>query len=233
MIDPNYITTVRTGQLPAVPFNLSDKIPKEAGSDLGQNTVQNLADLIGSYLGTASSLAFNPITVLDGETLPNTTSNEWILVGKGTFHNVGGGADIITTEELNAITSNGSYWSLSVEIPISAEALNIVQTIRSGFTTTAPSEDALFNKFALYTPTSLLPSQKLVIPFDFPKLLAPQQDFIITAGKTAIRVEVNGTPYNLLTVNNITDFNTFTQSGSTVTTKDPLEIGNYIIIYIQ
>ena len=77
------------------------------------------------------------------------------------------------------------------------------------------------------------PSSLLVIPYDFPKLLAPQQDFIIPSGKTAIRIEVNGTPYNLLTTNNTTDFNTFTQSGITITTKDPLEIGNYIIIYIQ
>lgn len=144
MIDPNIVTTTRVGELPPSPFELTDNMPHEIGDALFRGTVQQLADVIGDYLGTVSSLAFNPTTVIDGGTLPNTSSNEWMLVGKGTFHNVGGQPDIVTTEELNAITSNGSYWSLAVEIPINVELAGITQNIRSGYTNTTPSENAVF-----------------------------------------------------------------------------------------
>lgn len=149
MIDPNVVTTARVGELPSAPFELTDKIPHEIEETLFQGTVLQLADLIGDYLGTSSSLAFNPTTVADGGTLPATDSNEWMLVGKGTFHNVGGGSDITTTEELNAVTSNGTYWSLAVEIPVNVELAGITQNIRSGYTATTPSEDAVYNALAL------------------------------------------------------------------------------------
>lgn len=149
MIDPNVVTTARVGELPSAPFELTDKIPHEIEETLFQGTVLQLADLIGDYLGTSSSLAFNPTTVVDGGTLPATDSNEWMLVGKGTFHNVGGGSDIITTEELNAVTSNGTYWSLAVEIPVNVELAGITQNIRSGYMTTTPSENTVYNALAL------------------------------------------------------------------------------------
>lgn len=141
----NITDTNRVGELPPTPILMANKIPHEAGTDLGRATVQELADLIKDYIGTSSSLAFNPTTVTDGGTLPATTSNEWMLVGKGTFNNVGGGEQIICTEELSAITSNGSFWSISVEIPINVELAGIVQDIRSGYVNTVPSEDAVFN----------------------------------------------------------------------------------------
>lgn len=148
MINPNDVTTVRVGQLPPNPLSMSSILPHEVSSSLKRITMQEVADFIADYIGTASSLAFNPTTVSDGGTLPSTTSNEWMLVGKGTFQNVGGGLPITTTEELNALTSNGSTWSLSVEIPISPDVIGIVQTIRSGFTGTAPSENAVFDALA-------------------------------------------------------------------------------------
>ena len=141
----NITDTNRVGELPPTPILMANKIPHEAGTDLGRATVQELANLIKDYIGTSSSLAFNPTTVTDGGTLPATTSNEWMLVGKGTFNNVGGGEQIICTEELSAITSNGSFWSISVEIPINVELAGIVQDIRSGYVNTVPSEDAVFN----------------------------------------------------------------------------------------
>jgi len=156
-INPSDISTIRVGQLPNGVWGLTDKIPHEIASQLNQGTVQGLADLISDYIGTASSLAFNPTTVNDGETLPNTDSNEWILVGKGTFGNVGGAPDITTTEELNALTSNGDYWTLAVQIPVNVELAGIVQTIRSGFTTTAPSEDAVYDALALKADSDSIP----------------------------------------------------------------------------
>lgn len=148
-IDPNLINTARVGELPIGAVSLTDKIAHEISSELKQATVQELADVIGAYLGTTSGLAFNPITVSDGQTLPTTTSNEWILVGKGTFPNVGGGATITTTEELNALVSNGSTWSVGVEIPVNVELAGIVQTIREGYTQTTPSEDKVFKALQL------------------------------------------------------------------------------------
>lgn len=148
MIDPISISTVSVGNLPPADFNLTDNLAHEIGEELKRGTVKQLAELIVSYLGTSDSLAFNPTTILDGGTLPATTSNEWILVGKGTFNNVGGGSTITTTEELNALTSNGSYWALSVQIPINVELAGITQNIRPGFTESVPSEDAISRRLA-------------------------------------------------------------------------------------
>lgn len=149
MIDPLEISTIRVGQLASAPISLADKIPHEVGNDLRRATIEELSIFIATYVGTVGGVGFRPVTVTDGQTLPTTTQKEWILVGKGTFYNVNGGPTIVTTEELNAIMSDGSTWSLGVEIPIVAELIGIVQTIRESFTTTAPSEDAVFKALAL------------------------------------------------------------------------------------
>lgn len=117
-INPENINTLRVGQLPPNPFGLTDRIPHEIGTILNQGTVQQLADAIGTYLGAMSGIAFLPISVTDGQTLPATTSPEWLLAGTGTYHQVGF-SDVVCTEELNAIISDGTSWSLGVAIPIS------------------------------------------------------------------------------------------------------------------
>lgn len=208
MIDPNIITTVRVGELPPSDFNLTDNIPHEIGTELYKGTVQQLADKIGDYLGTSDSLAFNPNTIPDGGALPATTSNEWMLVGKGTFINVGGGANIVTTEELNAITSNGTYWSLAVEIPINVELSGIVQTIRSGYTQTAPSEDAVYNALSLKLNVSDLPLPTLILP---PKLKSVG-DGIASTFNIATTATVKQVFYNSV----IQDNDVWTQSGSDI-----------------
>ena len=149
MIDPLEISTIRVGQLPSASISLTDNIPHEVGSDLRRATIEELSIFIATHVGTVGGVGFRPVTVTDGQTLPTTTKKEWILVGKGAFYNVNGGATIVTTEELNAIMSDGSTWSLGVEIPIAAELIGIVQTIRESFTTTAPSEDAVFKALSL------------------------------------------------------------------------------------
>ena len=163
MIDPLEISTIRVGQLPSAPISLTDNIPHEVGSELHRATIEELSIFIATYVGTVGGVGFRPITVADGQTLPTTTQKEWILVGKGTFYNVNGGATIVTTEELNAIMSNGFTWSLGVEIPIAAELIGIVQTIRESFTTTAPSEDAVFKALALKANISDIPIQNYLI----------------------------------------------------------------------
>ena len=163
-INPNEISTTRVGNLPASALNLTDIIPHEVGTILTRSTIQDLSDFIANYIGAGDGLSFNPITILDGGTLPDSSSNEWILVGRGTFHNIGGSPDIITTEELNVLTSNGSFWSLSVQVPINVELAGIVQTIREGETETTPSEDAIFNALALKANTSDFSYSNLLMP---------------------------------------------------------------------
>jgi len=147
-IDPNSINTIRVGQLADAPFSLTDQIPHEVGSDLKRGSVQSLADFIAIQIGASAGISFVAVTVPDGGTLPDTTKEEWLLVGKGTFYNVNGGATIVTTEELNALVSNGTFWSIGVEIPIAVDLIGISQTILSGNTQTAPSENAVFNALA-------------------------------------------------------------------------------------
>ena len=206
MIDPTEITTKRVGELPPSGFNLTDKIPHEIGTSLTQGTIQQLIDFISGYLGTMSGLAFNPTTVADGGTLPETTVNEWILVGKGTFHNVGGEPDIVTTEELNALTSNGSFWSLAVQIPINVELAGIVQTIRSGYLATTPSEDAVFRALLLKANTADLPTIQY-----FPKIQFTadgiQDSFNLATTVLAIAVFWNGA---------LLDDSDWSQSGTTL-----------------
>jgi hypothetical protein len=51
MIDPNLITTIRVGELPLVPFLLTDKIPHEVGTDLKSGTIQQLLDFLRPLVG--------------------------------------------------------------------------------------------------------------------------------------------------------------------------------------
>lgn len=152
MIDPLVISTIRVGELPNAPFNLTDKIPHEVGVDLKSGTIEELSTFISAYIGATDAVGFRAISVTDGQTLPTTTKEEFILVGKGTFYNVAGGSTIICTEELNAIVSNGSFWFIGVEIPVNIELSGVSQFIRQGFLDTTPSEDAVYDALELKVP---------------------------------------------------------------------------------
>lgn len=144
MIDPNNTNTIRVGELPSEPFNLNDNIPHEVGTDLKRGTVQQLADFIATVIEVTGGVGFRAVSVTDGQTLPTTTQQEFILVGKGTYFNVAGGDTIELSKELNALVSNGSFWFVGVEIPINVELAGITQEVREGFLNTTPSEDAVF-----------------------------------------------------------------------------------------
>ena len=229
MIDPNLITTARVGELPSNPITLTSKLAHEVGTDLNQGTVQALADVIGAYLGTIGGLSFNPTTVSNGQQLPATSTNEWILVGKGTFPNVGGGSTIVTTEELNALTSNGTFWSLAVEIPINVELAGITQNIRSGYTQTTPSENAVYlalqNKADV---NDIIPYSPLKTLDDGIVLAAPQQVFTLPDGATCEMVFINE---SLVTNTTNTAFaSRWSQTGNDVTLSKTTAINNRIII---
>ena len=149
MIDPNAVSTIRVGELSPEPFSLTDNIPHEVGTELKRGTIEDLATFISAFIGSTDGVGFRAISVTDGQTLPTTTQQEFILVGKGTYYNVVGGSTIICTEELNAIVSNGSYWFVGVEIPVNVELAGITQFIRDGFINTTPSEDTVYEALAL------------------------------------------------------------------------------------
>ena len=216
MIDPLEISTIRVGQLASAPISLTDKIPHEVGSDLRRATIEELSIFIATYVGTVGGVGFRPVTVTDGQTLPTTTQKEWILVGKGTFYNVNGGTTIVTTEELNAIMSDGSTWSLGVEIPIVAELIGIVQTIRESFTTTAPSEDTVFKALALKANISDTPISVPKIQFTADGI---QDTFNIGVSANITAVFWNGALLN---------DNDWTQSGTNFTLTFTPSLGELI-----
>ena len=147
MIDPQIVTTVKVGDLPSEPFLGSDLIPHEVNGNLKKGTITDFATFLATIIGSSDAVGFRPVTIVDGQTLPSVTpnKNEFILVGKGTFQNVGGGLPITTTAELNALVTSGVSWSIGVEIPIQVEsdgtAIDTYKTdiIYTGATITVPS----------------------------------------------------------------------------------------------
>jgi len=227
MIDPLEITTQRVGELQSVPFNLTDKIPHEVGVDLRRGTIEDLSIFISAYIGASSGVGFRAISVTDGQTLPTTTQQEFILVGKGTFYNVAGGSTLVLTEELNAIVSNGSFWFIGVEIPVNVELAGITQLIRSGFTTTTPSENAIFDALALKANVS---DGNIFTVTDVVVSIAATQTFTIPTGHKAITVLVNGQPHYKTTGNNLALVNRWSQTGDVVTLTKTTAVNNYVYI---
>jgi len=126
MIDPNAITTVRVDQLAESPFGLTDNIPHEVGQVLKRGTIQDLVNLVSTAIGVGSGVGYLPISVTDGQQLPDVPSDpSFFLCGKGTFLNVNGYPDIVCTEKLNAIMSLPDHWEIAVEIPISVDITGV------------------------------------------------------------------------------------------------------------
>lgn len=227
MIDPLVISTIRVGELPSAPFNLSDNIPHEVGVELKRGTIEELSIFIASYIGASSGVGFRAISVTDGQTLPITSTQEFILAGKGTFYNVDGGATLVLTEELNAIVSNGSFWFIGVEIPINIELAGITQFIRDGFTTTTPSEKAVFDALAL---KSNITDSNVFYITDSVVTVAGTQDFNVPNNTKAFIVMVGGQNHFKTTANNLSLVNRWSQIGNTVTLTKLTAVNNYIYI---
>lgn len=152
-IDPVGITAIRVGQLPEAPITLSSKIAHEVGTDLKRGTVLELSNLIASQIESSGGVGYLPISVVDGQQLPDVpTDASFFLCGKGTFLNVNGYPDIVCVEELNAIMSVTDHWEIAVEIPIEVnpELLGIAQTVNLGVLDSAPSQDAVYKAINQY-----------------------------------------------------------------------------------
>lgn len=228
MINPNDVSTIRVGELaPATPSGTS-KIPHEVGTELKRTTLDELSVFIAAYIGASNGVGFRAVSVTDGQTLPSTDKEEFILVGKGTFYNVAGGQTLVLTEELNAVVSNGAYWFVGVEIPIDVELAGvIVQTIREGFTTTSPSEDAVFKALALKANVSDSGNFGFA---DFIVTVAGTQEFIIPDNTKAVIVTVNDGNVPKTTGNNTSRVARWSQTGNKVALTKPTVVNNYVYI---
>lgn len=227
MIDPNEVSTIRLGQLANAALSLTDNIPHEVGTDLKRATLQEFSDFISAYIGASDGVGFRAVTVTDGQTLPVTTEQEFILVGKGTFYNQAGGSTLVLTEELNAIVSNGAFWFIGVEIPVNVELAGITQFIRSGFLTTTPSEDAIFNALASKVDidgSNIFPVTDQVIT------VAATQTFTVPVDTKAFFVSINGAVQYKTTGNNLALTNRWSQTGDVVTLTKTTAINNYVYI---
>lgn len=127
-------TTVRVGQLVETVFSGTDNIPHEVGTELKRGTIADLATYISSIIDANAGLAFNPLKISDGQTLPETTINEWIIVGKGTYLQSGGFSSITCIDDINIITSNGNSWILSFGFN-----LEVPENISERFPTNTPN----------------------------------------------------------------------------------------------
>ena len=220
MIDPLLISTVRIGQLVEAPFSGTGNIAHEIGSDLKRGSINDFATFISGIIGGGSGIAFLPISVVDGQLLPNTTANEWFLAGKGTYHQSGGFPDIICTQKLNAIIGNGTNWVLGVEVPIVVDppTSRISQTVNSGVLDYSPSEDAVFNA---------LQSKNSITSLRF---AGSGQDYTIPNGAIAIKGWINDAVQHLEKAGFTSDLNTFTQTGNIITFKKIITTNQRIVI---
>lgn len=119
MINPDNITTIRVDQLPEDVVSLVNEFAHTNGTELKKATIQSLVDLVSAAVGAGSGVGFLPISVTDGQQLPDVPAEpSFFLAGIGTYMNINGYPDLICTEELNAIMSLTDHWEIAVEIPI-------------------------------------------------------------------------------------------------------------------
>ena len=118
-INPDDITTLRVDQLGFDPITSTSLLPHQVGTDLKQDTVQNLIDLVATAIGAGSGVGYLAISVTDGQQLPDVPENpSFFLCGAGTYLNVGGFPDVVCTQQLNAVMSLADHWELAVGINI-------------------------------------------------------------------------------------------------------------------
>ena len=158
-INPDNITTIRVDQLAESTLNLTNEFPHSDGATLKKATIQSLVDLVATAVGSGSGVGFLPISVTDGQQLPDVPADpSFFLCGVGTFLNINGYPNIVCTEELNAIMSVSDHWEIAVEIPINVDlqSIGISQSVNNGVLDKAPSENAVYDFISQWLPKSSL-----------------------------------------------------------------------------
>jgi hypothetical protein len=158
-INPDNITTIRVDQLAESTLNLTNDFPHSEGATLKKATIQSLVDLVATAVGSGSGVGFLPISVTDGQQLPNVPADpSFFLCGPGTYLNINGYPNVVCTEELNAIMSVSDHWEIAVEIPINVDlqTIGISQSVNDGVLDKAPSENAVYNFISQWLPKASL-----------------------------------------------------------------------------
>jgi hypothetical protein len=138
-INPELITTIRVDQLPDETLSLTNLFPHTVGTELKSATIQELVDLVATSIGVSGGVGYLPISVTDGQQLPNVPESPgFFLCGAGTFLNINGFPNIICTENLNAIMSLTDHWELAVEIPINPLSGSVQSVTGSAVDNTDP-----------------------------------------------------------------------------------------------
>lgn len=202
-------TSVRVGELPVATFSPTDLIPHEVGGLLKSGTLQNMATAISLIIGATAGVGFRSVQMIDGGTLPTTTVQEFILVGKGTYYNVGGGATIVANEGLNVLVSNGSSWSVGVSIPIITPDIIVKKYNQLILLTTSPQTYTLPNNVEVQilhlNGGFIYPSNWVqvgnLLTITYPNFSANGLDEIIIGG--LIQTTVNLTPTTDILLNQI------------------------------
>jgi hypothetical protein len=128
-INPANITTIRVDQLANAGLTLDSLFPHTVGTELTSSTIESLVTLVASAIGSTDAVGFLPISVTDGQQLPDVPTNPgFFLCGAGTYLNINGFADLICTEALNAIMSVDDHWEIAVQIPVTPLS-GTVQTV--------------------------------------------------------------------------------------------------------
>lgn len=118
-INPDDITTIRVDQLANLGLTLESLFPHTVGTELTSSPISDLVTLVANAIETSDALGFLPISVTDGQQLPDMpTTAGFFLAGAGTYLNVNGFPDVVCTENLNVIMTVDDHWVLAVQIEI-------------------------------------------------------------------------------------------------------------------
>jgi hypothetical protein len=204
----------------------------------------------GANLILKQNILYSEITLIASGTFTFLSINAlWVkLIEVGFFDGIAGTGGGSAIDRFDELTDTFTYLGRGGQIVVVNDSETGLNTITYSIFTLEDEEkldgietgaqvnvnadwnedDPLSKKFIENKPTI-----SGFVMVDFPRLVAPQQDFELLVNQIAKWAEVNGTTYYLETANNTAEFNTFTQLSNIVTFKDPLEIGNYPVIFIQ
>lgn len=118
-INPENITTVRVDQLANLGVTLESLFPHTVGNQLTSSPISDLVTLVANAIETTEALGFLPISVTDGQQLPDIpTTPGFFLAGAGTYLNVNGFPNLVCTENLNVIMTVDDHWEIAVQIAV-------------------------------------------------------------------------------------------------------------------
>lgn len=118
-INPENITTIRVDQLANLGVTLESLFPHTVGTELTSSPISDLVTLVANAIETSDALGFLPISVTDGQQLPDIpTTPGFFLAGAGTYLNVNGFPNLVCTENLNVIMTVDDHWEIAVQIAV-------------------------------------------------------------------------------------------------------------------